>query len=346
MKKIITANIKMIGFILLFCFIFSGCILNEIDSTNIGISNAVNYSNPQRWLSLPVSAAKNIDVFFLYPTTYQRTGTNESYICEIDNAVMMSKANFFLKTQASAFESFANIYAPYYRQVDAAYALSIPAEERDKIINGIPTFDVRTAFEYYIKNFNNNRPFILAGHSQGSNILIHLLSEYMKENKVIYSKMIAAYVIGYSITESYMAQNPHLKFATGPDDTGVIISYNTEAPITYMKNPVILPDAIVINPISWALEETPVSAAENAGSMIPNLLNATITATDVLNYADARIDKARGALICSTINADEQYPGNFLIKMGIYHSLDYTLYYNNIKENAANRAKIYLKTKL
>lgn len=42
--------------------------------------------------------------------------------------------------------------------------------------------------------------------------------------------MIATCVIGYSITPEYLAKNPHLKFAKEAKDTGVIISYNTEAP--------------------------------------------------------------------------------------------------------------------
>ena len=31
--------------------------------------------------------------------------------------------------------------------------------------------------------------------------------------------MIAAYVIGYSVTKDYLAQNTHLKFAAGAGDT-------------------------------------------------------------------------------------------------------------------------------
>ncbi len=80
--------------------------------------------------------------------------------------------------------------------------------------------------------------------------MIILLAKYIKENPEVYSRMIAAYVIGYSITPDYLAKNPHLKFATGPDDTGVIISYNTEAPTIEGTNGVVLPKAKVINPIN------------------------------------------------------------------------------------------------
>ena len=87
--------------------------------------------------------------------------------------------------------------------------------EGERGVAGIPTLDVLAAFDYYIKHYNNGRPFILAAHSQGSNILINLLAGYMKDHPDVYSRMIAAYVIGYPVTAQYLADNPHLKFATG-----------------------------------------------------------------------------------------------------------------------------------
>jgi hypothetical protein len=50
----------------------------------------------------------------------------------------------------------------------------------------------------------------------------------MAENPKVYDNMIAAYVIGYSVTEDDLIKYPHLKFAESAKDTGVIISYNTE----------------------------------------------------------------------------------------------------------------------
>ena len=120
---------------------------------------------------------------------------------------------------------------------------------------GIPATDAAAAFDYYIKNFNNGRPFIFAGLSQVSNVLLYLLSDYMKKHPEVYGRMIAAYVIGYSITPEYLAKNPHLKFAKGAKNTNIIISYNTEAPQVAGKNSVVLPGAMAINPIAWTRGE-------------------------------------------------------------------------------------------
>ena len=300
---------------------------------------ATDYSKPEHWLSLPVSPDKEVDVFYLYPTAWQKVDPDEPNINNIDNPTMMKGSKAAFGRQATAFETVGNIYAPYYRQVDAAYSLSLPLEEQAKILGGTPKADVFAAFDYYIEHYNNGRPFFLAGHSQGSNLLVYLLSEYMKEHPDAYSRMVAAYVIGYSITDEYLAENPHLKFAEGPDDTGVIISYNTEAPEVEGNNPVLLPGAIAINPISWTRGEELAAAEESLGSILPD---AEGNLTPVEHYADARVDKTKGALICSTADVEKLSPGNAVFGKGVFHSYDYPFYYFNIRENAAVRAEAFV----
>ena len=302
-------------------------------------ATAADYADAAHWLSLPSSVEKKVDVFYLYPTVFQKIDKTDPNICNIDNPIMLKNSKIALAFQASAFETVGNIFAPYYRQADAAYTLSLPYEEQAKIIGGIPKADVFAAFDYYIKNYNQGRPFILAGHSQGSNVLLYLLSDYMKKHPEVYARMIAAYVIGYSVTQEYLAQNPHLKFAEGPNDTGVIISYNSEAPKVEGVNPVLLPGAIAINPITWTLEEKPASAAESLGSITMDKSGKMIP---IKNYADARVNKSRGVVICSTVDVDNLSPGNQVFPKGVYHHYDYLFYYYNIRKNAADRSQNFL----
>lgn len=302
----------------------------------------IDYSNPEHWLSLPSSPEKNVDVFYIYPTSYKKINENDSNICDIDNPSMLNNSKYAFETQASAFENAANIYSPYYRQVDAVYTLGLPLEKQGKIVGDIPASDVINAFDYYIKNYNHGRPFILAGHSQGSNVMLYLLSDYMKKNPEVYERMIAAYVIGYSVTEDYLVENPHLKFAEGADDIGVIVSYNTEAPNVTGNNPVLLPGAKVINPISWTKTEELATAEENLGSILVDEENKIII---VKNYADARVDKNRGVVICSTANIEKLSPGNPVFGRGVYHMYDYEFYYFNIRENAEKRVESFFEKK-
>jgi len=197
-------------------------------STPSSTSQTPDYSKSANWLALPSakSARKKVDVFFLYPTVYEQSSPSDPMVCGIDNSQMQSGAKAAFSRDATVFAPLADIYAPYYQQA-AISVLNLPLDQQQAIVGGVPTSDAIAAFDYFIKHYNKGRPFILAAHSQGSNIMINLMAEYMKKNPDVYKRMIAAYVPGYSITPQYLAQNTELKFAIGADDTGVIVSYNT-----------------------------------------------------------------------------------------------------------------------
>ena len=153
--------------------------------------------------------------------------------------------------------------------------------------------------------------------------------------------MIAAYVIG-PVTQEDLDENAHLKFAEGPDDTGVIISWNTQAPdVAAGTNPVVASNiGLVINPITWTRSETPATAQESLGSYLPEPGGTKYV--KVMDYADARIDLSQGVLICSSVNEDALMVVTAVFGRGIYHSFDYPFYYFNIRQNAENRVNKYL----
>lgn len=295
---------------------------------------ATDYSKPAHWISIPLVLDKKVDVFFLVPTAWRNDDAAVSNVSKINDPTLAIAGKAAFRRQASTFEPVGNLFAPFYRQMDFSTV------DREKIIGGIPTADAVAAFDYFIKNYNNGRPFILAGHSQGSNVLSNILAGYMKEHPDVYSRMIAAYVIGYSVTGEYLAKNPHLKFATGPDDTGVIISYNTESPsVVPGTNRVLLPGGIAINPISWTRDETVATASKNLGSILP----AGEFFVPVAQYADARVDKTKGVVICSTADAEKLASPDPTFVKGVFHSYDYLFYYYNLRQNAADRTRIFLK---
>ena len=79
-----------------------------------------------------------------------------------------------------------------------------------------------------MEEYNEGRPIILAGFSQGADLSIRLLKEKF-DDADLNDQLIACYAIGWRITEDEMEEYPHLKFAAGEDDTGVIIAFNSEA---------------------------------------------------------------------------------------------------------------------
>ena len=311
------------------------------DTASVDQAVATDYSIASHWLSVPPTLSP-VDIFYYYPSSWKKLNASDPIICNIDNPMMLKIAPQQFEKQATAFETVGNVYAPYYRQDDAGSTLALPSAEQAKVVGGLPTTDATAAFDYYIKHFNNGRPYILVGHSQGAIVLSNLLSGYMKENPAVYQKMIAAYVIGWPITSAYLAQNPHLKFAEGPDDVGVIISYNTQSPDMAGVNPLL--DGvigIVINPITWTRSQTIATTAQGLGSFMPD---STGVFKPVPQYADARVDVAKGVLVCSS--ADENKIG-ILDSLsgwpkGVYHTFDIPFYYYNLRQNAANRANLFL----
>ena len=305
-------------------------------------TNVTNYSNPAHWLSLPAHPSKPVDIFYVYPTVWAKVDPAEPNYCSIDHPGMHQGAASAFSNQATAFETTGNLYAPFYRQADGASTLALAEDQRREVVRKVPAADVTAAFDYYINNFNNGRPFIIAGHSQGANVMMFLLSEYMTTHPDVYAGMIAAYVIGYPVTAEFMAVNKHLKFAEGPDDTGVIISYNTQSPKVVPGTNIVVANNIglVINPVNWKRDETPAPASESLGSYMPD---STMTHFGKeLNFADARIDLAHGVIICSSVNDKAIYAISGGLDLGVYHIFDINFYYYNLRENAERRVNKFL----
>ncbi len=352
--------------ILLACLLFSGCTQPEAPNptdpdttvtttttpppTDTGLPlppqygdeiTAVDYSDEEHWLLLPQENTYDVDVFYLYPTAWVRE-TGQPYYCEIDNPSMIAGSQPMVMAQASAFDGVGNIYAPYYRQLDAFWAVqSAPLEEQETYFNGVPYTDVIAAFEYYLEHYNNGRPFILAGHSQGSAMVKAMVKLYMKDHPEVYERMVAAYAIGYFVTQDELDANPHMKFAESADDTGVIISWNVEAPNMTIANPLAPAGSISINPITWTRGEETASKEQNLGSEVFRRQTASLEYKEQL--ADATVNLERGTVVCSTVNIADYPNAGGLFPNGVYHSQDYGFYYYNIRANAKNRVNKYLE---
>jgi hypothetical protein len=146
------------------------------------------------------------------------------------------------------YEDAATMYAPYYRQMTfPVYSMS---EEEMKPYLEIAYRDVAAAFEYYFENCNNDKPIILAGFSQGSQLLLMLMEEYFDDPK--YSeKLVAAYCIGWRVTEEDIERYPHLRMAQGESDTGVIVSFNSEA--EGVEDSIMVPQGTTTLGINWKM---------------------------------------------------------------------------------------------
>lgn len=309
--------------------------------SSVAHAQVTDYSVLDNWLVQEQNPGQPVDVFYLLPTTYRAT-TDAEQFATIDNQAMRKRSARHLLNTIGVFSEDCNVFIPHYRQADALKILNTPSAARDDLMRIAPLPDVLAALDYYFENLNRGRPFILAGYSQGSYLMRFVLAEYFKKHPELQQRMIAAYAIGYAIDTNYLAQNPHLKFATAADDTGVIISFNVEAPQLTVDNPLTMPGSISINPITWTLSEKHASRKLSKGSLLASESGELVK---VPHFADAQVNIARGTVVSSTINIDRFSPKMLggVFPRGIYHGSDYTLYYFDIKANVQKRVQSYFQ---
>lgn len=150
-----------------------------------------DYSKKEHWLAQPDHPDKAVDLIFLYPSSCH--DRKAGVICSVDNKSMRKGARRNFANQASVFEPVANLFAPYWRQVNAMMLSKMSFKDVDEAAGKEPWTDVYAALDYYFTHLNQGRPYILAGHSQGSRMCYMVLSRYMKEHPEYYANMIAAY---------------------------------------------------------------------------------------------------------------------------------------------------------
>ena len=163
--------------------------------------NPIDYAKKGNWYKFP-EITKDVDTFYIYSTVYFGNEGDPDY-ATMDNAEMLEGIDVEHAIKSSVFEQSTNVFIPYYRQA----GMRIEAEAWLKtgnidgpLVGGTPYGDIVDALDYYFEHCNGGRPFVIAGHSQGSAILRLVLKRYFKEHPDYYKRMIAAYAIGYSIT--------------------------------------------------------------------------------------------------------------------------------------------------
>ena len=312
------------------------------------IGTAPDYSRAENWLNLPERVDKAVDLIFLYPSSCNDPKSN--VICDIDDPSMIEGAKRYFAQEASAFEPVANLFAPYWRQLNGAKLPMMSFEEVAAAAWAEPRTDIYAALDYYFEHLNQGRPFFLAGHSQGTKECFIILSEYMKAHPERYANMIATYAIGGSLTREYLEANPHVRAAQAADDLGVVVSWNTEGPANKGKpSLVISPGTVGINPLNWRTDDTPAGAELNLGSFVYHLLDAGMDELPI--RADAVLDLERGSVmvtnpafapyaITATPGLEAFEP---VFGPASYHGCDYSFFYLNIRENARLRAKAWFE---
>lgn len=214
----------------------------------------------------------------------------------------------------SLFGGKVNYFSPYYRQ---ATMQSWVTEELALSRLPVPLSDVRRSWDYYLRHMNQGRPFILAGFSQGAHAMTDLMRS-MPDS--IARRMVAAYSIGYKVTQGDIDTCRHIRGAEGATDLGVTICYNSvrapECAIPIVSGG----NVLCINPVNWRTDT--VSAC----------FGDSLT---------ARCDPESHLVIVSGYRQKSLLP--IIGREGNYHDLELKFYYPYIRQNMADRVDAYLR---
>ena len=294
----------------------------------------VDYSDRSNWAYFAEGTGKDADLFIICPTV--DLGRAGNFNMSMDDEAMKKSFVGALNMERGIYEDYALLYAPFYRQM--TFPLYEGTEDAMQPYLSIAYGDVRDAFIYYMENENDGRPLILAGFSQGAQLALMLLEEFFDEAE--YSdKLIAAYCIGWRITEEDLEECHHLRMAEGESDTGVIVSFNTESPAS--NGSIIVPEGIRtigINPLNWSTESEFADRSLNAGACFTDY-SGSIT-KEIPNLTGAYLDPERGTL--KAVDVDPADYSNSLFPDGVYHLMDYQFFYRNLQENVRVRTDAWL----
>lgn len=176
-------------------------------------ATAPDYANAVAWAELP-QATKQVDVFFVYPSTYF---SGEYWNAPISNDAVRERLGHVIKPLYTApFAGAANVFVPLYRQA-APYSF-MGSSEDGRQARELAYADVAAAFKTFLKDHNANRPFIIAGYGQGALYGFRLVNELEPD---VRRRMIAAYLLEVAIPVEIVT--PATPLCDTPDQTGCMV---------------------------------------------------------------------------------------------------------------------------
>ena len=277
------------------------------------IPDAPDYDSPEAWYVTDRGA--DVDLFYISSTeTFDATvGRKVYHHAQAADSAACPGIRGEMEGVDRILGGDLNFYSPFYRQMSMETYL-----DTDLIDSRFPVAmdDVRRAFDYYVNELSDGRPFVLAGFSQGGEVLVELLKELPDS---LQNRLVAAYVLGWRITQEDLAASTAIRPAQGPDDIGVTICYNSVDAPEHASAFVSGGNTVAINPVNWCTDATP--------AVLFDSLTVTLDPETKLLLVDG---------FEGTGYAWKPY-----FEDGCYHTFEIRWYGDSLRENIAARCAAY-----
>ncbi|HEY9090588.1 DUF3089 domain-containing protein [Parasphingorhabdus sp.] len=281
-------------------------------------------------------------IFFIHPTSFIN---KEKWNAPLGDKETEDRAKIFLRGQASAFNHVGDIWAPRYRQATLGAFLTDKDEGQQALDAAYQ--DVLQAFDYFLRVVPDDKPIILAGHSQGSLHLTNLLKDRVAGTPLA-GRIVAAYVVGWPVSVETDVPALGLDICEAPDQFHCLLSWESFAEPADYKRIVDTYDTTIgfngeprknskllcTNPINGDVDSE-ATAEQNLGTLVPN--DKLSDAKLVKGSVPARCDD-RGFLLIG----DPPKMGPYTLPGNNYHVYDYSLFWSNIRADILKRMTAFL----
>jgi hypothetical protein len=164
---------------------------------------------------------KRFNCFYLYPTASPELTINS-------DLTVQPAETAYATSQTAPFSQDCNVWAPMYRQITVHGLLSGQA---GAAAGAIAYASVLSDWNDFIKNYDNGRPIIFIGHSQGSVMLIKLLEAEVDPNPALRDLVVSAIIAGGNVTvptgKTVGVTFQHLPLCTRLLQSGCVIAYSS-----------------------------------------------------------------------------------------------------------------------
>jgi hypothetical protein len=298
-----------------------------------------DYSKDESWGLLPhkpVPLPKGVnktehdpvaDVFYIHPTIYDN---GLPWVASLQDEELNSAVDMWtMRHQASAFASAGRMFAPRYRQ--AHYRSFSIGDKLSEEALRLSYSDVRDAFMYWMETWDEGRPLIIAGHSQGTWHARWLLQEFF-DGTELGERLVAAYIPGMAMYEDDFND---ICFCKSKIDINCVCTWMTfgagYTPDWIIEDRADGQTTMCINPINWSTNEGVVNDSdEHLGALTEGFR---------LMYRKVLTVRIEGGILW--LDQPKAIGGKKLHRDN-WHVGDVNLFWANIRANSIERVEAYL----
>jgi hypothetical protein len=186
-------------------------------------TTVVPASGPSSVITGKIDTQSKFDCFYVYPAASTETTPNS-------NLVIQATEIRVAEIQAAWFSTVCRVWAPMYEQVTVS-EIETPGLTATSAPMEIAYQSLLSGFEDYLQNYNNGRPIILIGDSEGTLMLTRLLQNVVENDRALRDRLVLAILTGGNVVVPDGALEggsfSNLPVCTANGEPGCVIAYSS-----------------------------------------------------------------------------------------------------------------------